>query len=224
MDITFRLRFNTQPGQSLWLAGSDPLPAELIPLQYVDPECWEATLPLTTDAATAPLNYSYVLREADGSQISDWGQNRQLVPANFDRRKLLVIDSWNQPGFYANAFYTAPFKKVLLVDNFHDGSAAPYAGAYPYLSHPIPSAHEEPDLVPGGGRPQPRRLGYHHAHFAQSRARRRLVFRLTRSARARLSPSPTNTACSISRKSAWSVLKMATTGFCVATRTSTGTR
>ena len=89
-----------------------------MPLQYVDPEHWEVSLPLTPQAAGATLNYSYILRHADGAQTTDWGRNRALVPASCNCTELLVLDSWNQAGFMENVFYTEPFKKVLLAENF----------------------------------------------------------------------------------------------------------
>jgi len=129
MIVTFRLRFRTQPGQSLWLAGAHPLPGHPVPLRYVDEESWETSVPLTTPATTATLNYSYILRQADGAQITDWGQNRALVPASHPGAELLLLDSWNQPGFIANTFYTEPFKKVLLAENFTEVPARPAAAA-----------------------------------------------------------------------------------------------
>jgi 4-alpha-glucanotransferase len=118
MHVTFRLRFHTQPGQSLWHSGAHPLPDHPVPLRYVDPDFWEVTLPLTAPVLGLPLNYSYVLHQAGGAQATDWGRNRALVPASFGCEELLVIDSWNHPGFVANTFYTEPFKKVLLAENF----------------------------------------------------------------------------------------------------------
>ncbi|HZL79542.1 MAG TPA: carbohydrate-binding module family 20 domain-containing protein, partial [Candidatus Limnocylindrales bacterium] len=118
MNVTFRLRFSTRPGQSLWLVGTHPLPGHPVPLQYVDDEFWQVTVPLTTQAAGATLTYSYVLRQTGDAQTTDWGRNRRLVPARFNGAELLVIDSWNQAGFFENAFYTEPFKKVLLAGNF----------------------------------------------------------------------------------------------------------
>ena len=125
MLVTFRLRFSTQPGQSLWLTGSHPLPDHPVPLRYVDAEFWEAAIPLATPAAASPLNYAYVLRQPDGAQTTDWGRNRPLVPADFPCAELLVIDAWNNPGFFANAFYTAPFKNVLLAENFTEVKPVP---------------------------------------------------------------------------------------------------
>ncbi|HTL74638.1 MAG TPA: 4-alpha-glucanotransferase, partial [bacterium] len=122
MQITFRLRFATQPGQSLWLAGTHPLPGHPVAMHYVDAEFWEVTIPLSTQAASARLNYSYVLRNADGSQTTDWGRDRAFVPAQFKRPELLVIDSWNAAGFFANAFYTEPFRKLLPTGNFKSNS------------------------------------------------------------------------------------------------------
>ena len=83
MTITFQLRFRTHTGQSLWLAGSHPLPARPVPLHYVDQECWQVTIPLAAEAAESALNYSYILRQPDGAQITDWGHGREVIPAGF---------------------------------------------------------------------------------------------------------------------------------------------
>ena len=117
MHLTLRIRFATHPGQSLWLAGREPLPARL-PLQFLDLESWQVEIPLAAGAAKMPLNYSYVLHGLDGTQTTDWGRDRALAPADFDCEELLVVDSWNDVGSSENAFYTAPFEKVLLAENF----------------------------------------------------------------------------------------------------------
>jgi len=118
MTITFRIRFFTHTGQSLWLAGSHPLPAHPMPMQYVDADHWEVTVPLATPATKSVLNYSYVLAAADGSRSTDWGRDRSFVPADCNCADLLVLDSWNHAGSVENVFYTEPFKKVLLAENF----------------------------------------------------------------------------------------------------------
>jgi len=117
VNLTFRIRFATRTGQSLWLTGSKPLPDRL-PLQFLDLESWQVKIPLTAGTAKTPLNYAYILRDADGTETTDWGQDRILLPADFDCDELLVIDSWNDAGFFENAYYTAPFKNVLLAENF----------------------------------------------------------------------------------------------------------
>ncbi len=115
MTLTFRLRFHTQPGQSLWLAGRHPLPADPVPLRYVDHEGWEVTLPLTETDTRVELNYAYALRQADGTQTTDWGRNRTLVPGEFPGDNLLVLDTWNPVGAVENVFSTQPFRQVLAV-------------------------------------------------------------------------------------------------------------
>ena len=118
MTITFRIRFSTQPGQSLWLAGNHPLPAHPVPMQYVDAGHWQVSIPLTMLAARSAVNYSYVLTLADGSRSTDWGRDRTFVPDQFDCAELLVLDSWNHAGYVENVFYTEPFKHVLFAENF----------------------------------------------------------------------------------------------------------
>jgi len=128
MHITFRLRFRTQPGQSLWLSGRHPLPDHPVALQYLDADAWQVTIPLAAQVTGETLNYSYQLRNADGSQSTDWGQTRSLIPASFSTPELLVVDSWNHAGFIANVFYTEPFKKVLLAKSFTKVTARPSTG------------------------------------------------------------------------------------------------
>ena len=118
MVVIFRIRFHTQPGQSLWLMGNSPLPAHPVPLQYLDGEHWQTILTLTDEAATATLNYSYILAREDGSRSTDWGRDRQIIPARYGCEELLVLDSWNHAGFVENVFYTEPFKAVFLATNF----------------------------------------------------------------------------------------------------------
>ena len=118
MTITFRIRFHTHTGQSLWLAGSHPLPAHPIPMKYMDSECWEVTIPLAATAVGETLNYAYALIRTDGSRATDWGRDRSFVPADCQCSELLVVDSWNYAGYVQNVFYTEPFKTVLFAEHF----------------------------------------------------------------------------------------------------------
>ncbi|HEX7653783.1 MAG TPA: 4-alpha-glucanotransferase, partial [Verrucomicrobiae bacterium] len=119
MNLTFRIRFATQPGQSLTLNGSHPLPAHPVPMAYRDAESWEVSIPLATQALSTPFQYHYAVRQG-GAQSADWGQtgDRCVCHADFKGSNLLIIDTWNSPGFYANAFATTPFKEVLLAEHF----------------------------------------------------------------------------------------------------------
>ena len=123
MRFIFKLRFYTHPGQSLWLTGDHQVlgngkPEGALPLRYLNAEFWEAVLELPADSAPdAGTVYNYILRNADGSLIQDWGRDRVIDPASFDGSEILIIDSWNEASFAENAFYTEPFKEVLLREN-----------------------------------------------------------------------------------------------------------
>jgi 4-alpha-glucanotransferase len=120
MRITFRVRFHTHPGQSLWITGEDKafgagnLP-QAVPLQYLNAEFWETTLVFPGKALPA-TSYNYVLKQPDGSVIFDWGADK-VVPTGLEVDEILIVDSWNPAAFYENAFYTEPFKEVLLTRN-----------------------------------------------------------------------------------------------------------
>ena len=127
MKLTLRLRFHSRFGQSLWLIGSHPSLGngdveKAVPLTYLNEEFWQITIALPPEALDTPISYDYILRNADGSQVADWGCDRLLVPAKFDSAELLVIDSWNDAGSVENAFSTEPFKKILLAANFTEVS------------------------------------------------------------------------------------------------------
>lgn len=120
MRVTFQLRYHTHPGQTLWLTGNHEIlgndeVASAIPLDYLNDQFWRVHLVLPK--ATAPnqeISYRYLLRQADGSIVEDQGKGRVFNPASFKTEEVLIIDSWNHPGFFENAFYTEPFREVLL--------------------------------------------------------------------------------------------------------------
>ena len=57
MTLTFKLRFHTKYGQSLWLTGDHEILGggqveRAIPLQYLNEEFWQATITLPKEPAT----------------------------------------------------------------------------------------------------------------------------------------------------------------------------
>ena len=123
MRITFQLRFHTHFGQSLWLSGNHEILGNgsvegALPLQFLDLETWQVIFIIPQGAVPdVDITYHYFLRELDGTIWPDWGDDRVINFSAFAVRELLVIDAWNPPGFYENAFYTEPFKQVLLRAN-----------------------------------------------------------------------------------------------------------
>jgi 4-alpha-glucanotransferase len=118
--LTFQLRFHTHPGQSLLLTGNHEIlgnddAQKAIPLQYATDQFWSGTIVLPQSCLPdRDIIYRYILRLEDGSLREDWGNGRMFNPASFTSEVVLIIDSWNHPGFYENAFYTEPFRHVLL--------------------------------------------------------------------------------------------------------------
>ncbi len=120
MRITFKLRYHTNYGQSLFLTGDHEIFGngnieKAIRLQYSDDQFWQITIFIPKgEVPNARITYHYVLRNPDGSLISDWGNDKVVNLAAFDREEMVIIDSWNYAGAFENAFYTDPFQKVLL--------------------------------------------------------------------------------------------------------------
>ena len=120
MRLTFQLRFHTHPGQALFLTGNHEIfgsdnSASAIPLEYVNDQFWRVHIVIPRSSVPdAEIIYRYILKLEDGSTQEDWGQDRSINPAAFTSDEVLMIDSWDNPGFYENAFYTEPFREVLL--------------------------------------------------------------------------------------------------------------
>jgi 4-alpha-glucanotransferase len=133
MRLTFRLRFHTKFGQSLLLTGNHEIFGDgniekAVELQYLNDEFWEVSLVLPKAALPdREVNYNYVLRDESGMLSYDWGTDKVIDPARLDAEETLIVDAWNSPSFPENAFYTEPFKKVLLAANHTDVHVVPPA-------------------------------------------------------------------------------------------------
>lgn len=124
MQITLQLRFHTRFGQTLYVTGNHPLLGDgdldkALPMQYFDKEQWQAVLQLDEKALTGNgIQYRYFLREPDGNLELDFSNDKILHAAFIGNAPLTVVyDFWNYAGYYENAFYTEPFKEVLLKPN-----------------------------------------------------------------------------------------------------------
>ena len=120
MKLTIRLRYATRFGQSLFLCGDHERlgggqTEHALPLRYLSAEFWELTLDLPDhDLPKDPVNYFFILRDADGSVLEDFGRDRKLDLAALGGSHIVVIDSWNDLGTVENVFFTEPFRNVLL--------------------------------------------------------------------------------------------------------------
>ncbi len=129
IKLTFQLRFHTKFGQTLYLTGNHELfgnndREKAVPLEYHNHELWAVTLTLdNAEKITEPIVYNYLLKDANGAVVEDWGTDKTFVPANITVNAVTFVDSWNNAGYYENAFYTEPFKNVLLKTNYTDINA-----------------------------------------------------------------------------------------------------
>jgi 4-alpha-glucanotransferase len=122
--LVFQLRFTTQFGQIIYVVGNHPLLGnddieKAVPLSYCNENYWNLTIPFgATDIVDESVSYQYFIKNADGSISYDWGKDKTFNPSNIKTDSVLFVDSWNAAGYFENAFYTEPFKNVLLKNGF----------------------------------------------------------------------------------------------------------
>ena len=119
MNIKFYLRFHTKFGQSLWVSGNiDELgnddPVNAIAMNYLNEEFWHYNLEIRKKDLQKKIRYKYFLKTEDGELLSEWENERYLYDLRKDINEIQLVDTWNHAGEYENAFFSAPFRKVLL--------------------------------------------------------------------------------------------------------------
>lgn len=121
MKIHFYLRFHTQFGQSLHVVGNHPALGNdevsgAVALEYLNTEFWKLTVEFIAEMPEA-LHYRYLLKNADGSSVLEWGRDRRISTTLFQGQDIRLLDTWNHAGEFENTFYTDPFQVVLLPKN-----------------------------------------------------------------------------------------------------------
>src|SRR5579871_4613997 len=118
MKIQFYLRFHTKFGESIFVKGNiDALgnndSAKALPLHYASNEFWQGSVDVEA-GSIENIQYSYLFKEADGTVIFEWGNDRiiNLSKPNID--EIQLFDTWNHAGEFENAFYSSPFQETLL--------------------------------------------------------------------------------------------------------------
>jgi 4-alpha-glucanotransferase len=124
VKITFVVRFHTKFGQSLFISGAHEIfgnnhPANALPMQYLNDQLWTVTIDLNKFSIPKEgIVYNYMIRYEDNSVSYDWGSDKILSTDSLASEEILIIDSWNFAGYFENAFYTEPFKHVLLKSSY----------------------------------------------------------------------------------------------------------
>lgn len=120
MKIDFYLRFRTQFGQSLAVAGNIPALgnqeiAKALPLRFFNEEFWYASIEIDP-SENLSIQYRYVFSNEKGETKLEAEKGRSIeIKKKHD--DVMVIDTWNDESFIENAFYTTPFKNVLLKES-----------------------------------------------------------------------------------------------------------
>jgi 4-alpha-glucanotransferase len=122
MKLQFYLHFHTQFGQSLWISGNiDELgnddTAKALPMNYLSEEFWYGSIEIKKKDLQKNICYKYFLKTEDGELKSEWGNDRLIDVFRKDLHEIQLVDTWNHAGEYENAFFSAPFKNVLLKTN-----------------------------------------------------------------------------------------------------------
>lgn len=121
MLLNFYLRFSTRYGQSLYVSGNHSILGDndltnAVPLQYFNEEFWYAHVEVEDAAIGAiDIEYRYVLREDNGNEIVEWGNDRIIDLKKLQsKEEIVLMDTWNHAGEIENVFYTQAFQGVLL--------------------------------------------------------------------------------------------------------------
>src|SRR5438552_3722658 len=121
MKLHFYVRFHTNFGQTLSVLGNIPVlgqdkPADAILMQYFNNDYWQLSIDIDP-AEAARIHYKYVLTYADGFQVIEWGDDREVDISKTGIDEIQLVDTWNYSGEYENVFFTAPFHETLLKPN-----------------------------------------------------------------------------------------------------------
>jgi 4-alpha-glucanotransferase len=120
MTLNFYLRFSTRFGQTLYLSGShsalgNDAAALAVPMQYFNDDFWHIQVIIPDAAFTSfEIEYRYILREQDGNEIIEWGNDRIIDFKKTTSKDITLIDTWNHAGEVENAFFTKPFQEVFF--------------------------------------------------------------------------------------------------------------
>lgn len=119
MKFQFYLRFHTHYGQSLWISGNtDELgnedPERALPMEYLNEEFWTTSVEIKRKDIAGQVRYKYMLKDESGEWVREWGYDRFAVLERKEIQEIQLVDTWNHAGEYENAFFTAPFHRVLL--------------------------------------------------------------------------------------------------------------
>jgi 4-alpha-glucanotransferase len=119
VKLSFHLRYQTHFGQGIYIYGNHPqlgnnIIAQAVPLIFLNNDNWVLHLEMDASSVNEKVVYHYFIQNEDGTKAFDAVSDKSFDFEALQARELVIIDSWNFTGYKENAFYTAPFKNVLL--------------------------------------------------------------------------------------------------------------
>jgi len=120
MTLNFYLRFKTHFGQTIFISGnSDALGnndiLNAIPLEYLNDQFCHCQVEIpVTDIDPCNIEYRYILKDLAANEIVEGRDDKSIDFSGSHITEITLIDTWNHAGTIENAFYTKPFKDVLL--------------------------------------------------------------------------------------------------------------
>ena len=123
MILRFKISYFTHWGQRLFVVGNVPElgnddTAKAVPLNFEPSETWELEVAVKA-SAKKELHYRYFLRDENTqTETWEWGDGHTVVLDAAKCDVVTCIDAWNSPSILDNTFMTAPFREVLLKNNY----------------------------------------------------------------------------------------------------------
>ncbi len=135
IKIHFYIHFHTQFGESLQLSGNIPQLGNLdtgaaVTMNYLNEEYWSYVLEFNTPPASLPggIRYKYLFKDKIGRVTEEWNDGKLIPLQKITAGEIHLQDTWNFAGQYENAFFTSPFREILLPPAPSPVKPGPYYG------------------------------------------------------------------------------------------------
>jgi 4-alpha-glucanotransferase len=117
MRITFNIQYKTFPGQNLQICGSLP---ELgswdtnlsLQMNYGSGDNWSAVAELPEGVAV--FEYKYVVFNADGYALWEWGRNRKFDASDFIVDEVILRENWRSPSNEEKVMFSSAFSDAIM--------------------------------------------------------------------------------------------------------------
>ena len=119
MRVQFYVRFHTKFGEGLYISGNANALGNLdtqsaVAMQYMSNDYWKLETEID-EVDGGMLRYKYFFRDSNGEWLPESGYNRTIGMVQEKGIDVVkVYDVWNYSCAFDNAFFTSPFKDVLL--------------------------------------------------------------------------------------------------------------